>query len=236
MNIKILQWNTWYKEDVNNKLSLLKDINADICCLQELNENNNDFNTLKSELNLNGYLGLTDTDYGKQGNAILTKLPIITSQVFFIKEPKIPINHFSDEARIYIETRLNINDKILTIGTTHMSYTHKFEENKLKRKEEKKLLNSIDKNKNLFLFCGDLNVTENSKLIKKLEKRFNNASPDYTKKTWTTKEFDYEGFKVDSLDYRLDYVFTTKDIKIINSELINTNYSDHLPILVEIEV
>jgi endonuclease/exonuclease/phosphatase family metal-dependent hydrolase len=236
MNIKIPQWNTWYKEDIKNKISLLKQINADIYCLQELNETKNEFNQIKTELNLNGYLGLTETDHGGQGNAIFTKYPIINSQSIFIKQPKEQRETFSDEARIYIEVDIEINNQKLKIGTTHMSYTDRFKETKDKVIEEEKLLKIIKKYNNSYIFSGDLNVIEDSKLIKNLETNFNNTGPEYTEKTWTTKDFEYNGFKATDLDYRLDYVFTTKDIKVINSKIINTKYSDHLPILITIDI
>jgi endonuclease/exonuclease/phosphatase family metal-dependent hydrolase len=34
----------------------------------------------------------------------------------------------------------------------------------------------------------------------------------------------------------LDYIFASKDIKVASSEIVNTDYSDHLPILVELEI
>ncbi len=39
MRIKVLQWNIWYQENVNNILELIRDIDPDIFCLQELTVN-----------------------------------------------------------------------------------------------------------------------------------------------------------------------------------------------------
>ena len=63
-----------------------------------------------------------------------------------------------------------------------------------------------------------------------------NLGPDYHEKTWTTKPFSYNGFSENSLNWRLDFVFGTKDIKVISSEIIKTDLSDHLPILIKIEI
>jgi endonuclease/exonuclease/phosphatase family metal-dependent hydrolase len=236
MNIKLLQWNTWYKEDIKNKTSFLKEVDADIYCLQELNEKDNEFQRIKSELGLEGYLGTTETIHGTQGNAILSKYPILHSKNSYIKDPKEFSSNFSDEARKYIETTLDINGKELTVGTTHMSYTKAFKENDLRREESHKLLEQISKHKSSYLFSGDLNLIENSELVKTLEKKLKHAGPNYSEKTWATKEFDYGNFKVNSLDYRLDYVFTTNDIKVVNTKIVKTDYSDHLPILTEIKI
>lgn len=238
MKLKLLQWNTWFKEDKENKLRLLKEVDADIYCLQELNvtENNNEFEYLKKELGLNGSLGVTDTDHGGQGNAILTKFPVATTETHFIKEPVEPREHFSDEGRIYVETQIQLTNHALTVGTTHLSYTDAFQESELKRGETEKLLDIVKERKARYLLSGDLNTPESSMLIKRLEEILTNIGPDYSEKTWTTKDFDYNGFVATSLEWRLDFVFKTKDIRAISAYVVKTEYSDHLPILVEIEI
>ena len=117
------------------------------------------------------------------------------------------------------------------IGTTHLSYTHKFEETELKDKEVNKLIDII-KNKNNYIFTGDLNTIKTSKYINEISKYYNYYE---TTNTWTTKPFSYNGFEAYELDYKLDYVFTSNDINVKNIEVVNTEYSDHLPILCEID-
>ena len=56
-----------------------------------------------------------------------------------------------------------------------------------------------------------------------------------TENTWTTKPFSYNGFEATKLDYKLDYVFTSDDITVKDIRVIKTEYSDHLPILCEID-
>ena len=41
-----------------------------------------------------------------------------------------------------MEVSINCNDKVYNIGTTHLSYTHKFEETELKDKEVNKLIDT----------------------------------------------------------------------------------------------
>ena len=77
-----------------------------------------------------------------------------------------------------------------------------------------------------------MNTIKTSKYIKEIEKYYTNHD---TGNTWTTKPFSYNGFTVDKLDYKLDYVFTSSDISVKNIKVIDTEYSDHLPILCEID-
>ena len=55
-----------------------------------------------------------------------------------------------------------------------------------------------------------------------------------TQATWTTKPFDYGGFAETELRWRLDYAFATPDLEITSAKIVETEYSDHLPILVEL--
>ena len=237
MKIKILQWNKWFKEDPENVIDFLRKTDADIYSLQELNIENptNEFDLIKRELGINGVVGVTETDFGKHANGIFSRFEIKNSFTSFIKEPAIDRQHFSDECRIYVEAEIDLDGKTLNIGTTHMSYTDAFVENQEKREEADKLVKLIRDKKN-YVFSGDLNAAEDSYTVGEVEKQLVNCGPDYSQKTWTTKPFSYNGFEENGLNWRLDYIFATKDIQVISSKIMETDYSDHLPILAEIEV
>tara|TARA_B100000745_G_scaffold204959_1_gene135405 strand:- start:843 stop:1571 length:729 start_codon:yes stop_codon:yes gene_type:complete len=239
--MKVLTWNVWYKEDPKNVLALLKETDWDVCCLQEIMKGFYDdpvdvAKYLEDSLNVNGHFALAqDRDHGSksQGNLILSKLPIKNTFSYFIQDPgSEPEPSFSDEGRVIAGIELENSIKILT---THMSYTPRFEETEKKNAESKNLLDYLNQIEDSLLFMGDLNAVPSSNLIQELDKKYQNLSPDYSEPTWTTKPFSHEGFDVDSLSYRLDYIFGSNDIKLINSKIISTEYSDHLPILSEVE-
>ena len=233
--MKILQWNIWYKEDINNIVEELKRIDADVVCIQELSFIGDDRNSVKvlNEIYPYIYYEVADTflDSRSQCNAILSKYPFINKNKSYLQEPGTDKNDYSKEGRIYLEVSIDYNDKVYNIGTTHLSYTHKFEETELKDKEVNKLMDII-KNKNSYIFTGDLNTIKTSKYINKISEYYINND---TTNTWTTKPFSYNGFVANELDYKLDYVFTSNDINIQSIEVVDTIYSDHLPILCEID-
>ena len=240
--MKILTWNVWYKEDPKNVLELLKSTDWDVCCLQEImrgfhSEVDDVAEYLKKNLEVEGYFAVAQGRSEKgwsQGNLILSRLPIKNTFSYFIQDQSDdPEPSFSDEGRVLAGIELENSMKILT---THMSYTPKFEETDKKNVESKRLTECLKELGQPFVFCGDLNAVPTSNLIENLSSDYKNLSPDFAEPTWTTKPFSHEGFEVDTLSYRLDYIFSSKDVDLIDSKIIQTEYSDHLPIISEVEL
>ncbi len=236
--MKILHWNVWLNEDIDNILKTLREVNADILCLQEMtigHSNQGGLDTVQyvaEELGMHSFH--RDMEFDDEGylvNAIFSKEPIKDFRYVWINKPQ-GEGGFDDEYRCYVEIGIEVAGQDLTIGTTHMSYTHAFEETPRKLGETELLVKEISKSER-FIFTGDLNVTPESQTVHRINSILKPAGPDYHQKTWTTKTFDYEGFVANSRDWRLDYVFVTPDIQILSSEIVETQYSDHLPILVE---
>jgi endonuclease/exonuclease/phosphatase family metal-dependent hydrolase len=243
MQISLLQWNVYYKEDIRNIAKLLLEIKPDIICLQELTNGLQqqipDADTYQYIAEQLGYthhsveIELADADW-KFGNGIFTRFPITSQSTAWIQEPGGV--DYEDEGRAYIETTLDIDGKHLTIGTTHMSYTHRFEPTDKKAQETDKLLDIIHQKHEQFILTGDFNALPDSPTISAISKLLKNAGPGVKQKTWTTKPFDYNGFVETELKWRLDYIFATPDVNVVSSEILKTDYSDHLPILTRIKV
>ena len=233
--IKILQWNIWNNEEIDNIIKELKRIKADIVCIQELSiKDDNDIKIRKlKEVYPYIYYEKADTflDGYSQCNAILSKFPLSDKNYIYVREPSDDKKDYSKEGRIYIESKVNINNKALTIGTTHLSYIDKFKETKEKDREVTNLINCIKKDN--YILTGDFNTNRTPKYIKWLEKVLVNNE---TSNTWTTKPFSYNGFKETELNWKLDYIFTSKDIKVKETKVIDTKYSDYLPILMTLEL
>lgn len=240
--MKILTWNIWYKEDPESVLELLKNTEWDICCLQEVMkgfhpETEDVAEYLKESLGVEGYLATAQERSEKgwsQGNLILSRLSITDTFSYFIQQPSNDSEpSFSDEGRVVVGIELENSLKILT---THMSYTPRFEETDKKNAESERLIEYLRGLKHPLVFCGDLNAVPTSNLIQSLSKDYKNLSPDFIEPTWTTKPFSHEGFEVDTLSYRLDYIFGSKEFDLVESKIIKTEFSDHLPILCEVEL
>ncbi|MEK7531077.1 MAG: endonuclease/exonuclease/phosphatase family protein [Patescibacteria group bacterium] len=247
--MKLLQWNIWYKEDIRNVLKLLREVNADVICLQELTINHPHYNQRMNTAQFiaeglgfhyhfkEAQSGIVDGVEEKYGNGIFSRYPILKTNHVYIQDPLDPYVENTDydkEGRIYVEIAVNVGGRELTVGTVHMSYTHKFEPNEAKKVETNKLVEVLKSKKDNFIITGDFNSLPDSYTITEIEKYLKNLGPAQTENTWTTKPFSYNGFEVNSLDWRLDYCFATPDVQTVSAKILETAYSDHLPILIEI--
>lgn len=247
MSVSFLQWNILYTENPLNVIKLIKELKPDIFALQELtsgfdiHNGQNIPNLIAKELGYSYYVKLSAGSLNKGdeefGNGIFSRFPIIGNEFHWINEydPKIE-RGYDNEYKAYVEITVDINGQKLTVGTAHMSYTHRFINYPRKRKEADNLLTIIKSKKNRYVFSGDLNSRPNSYTVKNISRILKHAGPKFDAMTWTTKPFSYRSFEETELSWRLDYVFATPDLNIITSEIINTDYSDHLPILVMLDI
>lgn len=245
MIISILQWNIWYQENIENVLELIKQTNADIVCLQELtighrrqpvHPNTPDY--IAQGLGYNSAIATfnpSDTDKNVIGNGIFTKFPIFDTRKELINSPT-GSGGFDDENRMYVEAKLQLGNSLLKVGTVHMSYTHEFNATARKLQETDSLLKAIQENNEHFILTGDFNAPPASEVISRITTKLRNLGPNHTENTWTTKPFSYGGFSEDKLAWRLDYVFGTQDVEVVSAEIVETEFSDHLPILIRIKV
>lgn len=250
MKLKILHWNIWFQEKAENILKLIKKINPDIICCQEVTIGSN-FNDkrdvgkfIANELQYNYNYSRAhkyefpitpkwESNYG--WNAIFSRFPIIKNSNFPIINSKDSSDH-KYERRTCAVSEIKINNKTIKVATTHKSYSNGFVEDQEKINETKKLTNFFKKNPKNLIFTWDLNLSPQTKSIALIEKELKHCGPDYDIPTRTTKPFSFMGFEENKLKWRIDYIFSSKNIKVIESKIIKTKYSDHLPILLEIEI
>jgi endonuclease/exonuclease/phosphatase family metal-dependent hydrolase len=248
MIIKLLQWNIWYKENPNKVVALIKKINPDIACLQELTTTsliNKDIDVPQIISNAMNHADFnykqaqswsTKEDTRALGNGVFSKYPIEKRFFDYLQTPTVNPTSYDKEGRVYVEITVNINGYLLTVGTTHLSYTHRFMDTEIKNTEVDNLTKSLLKKNQNYILTGDFNAPPESYPVKIIEQYLKNCGPNYNEKTWTTKPFSKDEFEENELNWRLDYVLGTKDIKVKSAKVVQTESSDHLPLLVELEI
>ncbi len=88
------------------------------------------------------------------------------------------------------------------------------------------------------VLCGDLNLYPDTKSIKKIEESgMRNLIKEYKIDSTRSEMYDLQlrarGKEPTKKDWFADYVFVSKDIKVLDFKAINQTVSDHLPLLIK---
>jgi endonuclease/exonuclease/phosphatase family metal-dependent hydrolase len=223
-------------------VGVLQDLDADVMCLQELTKGYVD----QSQENTWEYIAhrlgveyqsqeipiITAESQWLQANVIFSKYPIRTTLAQWLHEPKNP-RDLGDQYRGYLEVGIDRGGTTYTIATTHMSFDQKSDHDH----ELDQLLALVRHRRERYILTGDLNATPDSYRIQELLRYVQNAGPPFDQNTWTTKPFSFpDGRHVASLDWRYDYVLVSPDVYVAAAHTVATDVSDHLPILVTIDL
>jgi len=239
MKLSVLQWNVWFRERADHIMSVLREQDADIVCLQELTQDSyvNPGIDIPACIAAHGYahdyrqtLKHPGDQYYHMGNGIFSKYPIRERHHVYLQYEGTMAGE-AHENRVYLEITIETPVGFLTIGTAHLSF-----EPELLETEATQLLRAIQHHRERYIFTGDLNVLPNAPVVSMLSEQFIPVGPDYNHGTWPTKPYSFNGVTVPGLSRRLDYLFATRDITVPHSSIIQTSYSDHLPIRLEIEL
>ncbi len=239
MQIKVVSWNIWQGYHLKEVISFLTKSNADVIGLQEVIEKDgtNIAAVIAKELSYECayHRAIDKTRLGfPQGNAILSKYPIEKSIPHMLSDMSFYKDTAETEPRLAVEAKINIKDKLLTVFTVHLAYSHKFQNSEMRNLQVDNLIKLLSDTRTVLI--GDFNSHPDSSYMAKLSDVMVNTDKDLTTPTWTIYPFDYEGFKETELRHRLDYIFVSKDIKVDSFKVEDSKGSDHLPISSIIEM
>jgi endonuclease/exonuclease/phosphatase family metal-dependent hydrolase len=175
----------------------------------------------------------------EQGNEIISKFPIINAvNEYYHQDYRYERDwtnfQTEDHPRSIIIVELNVNEKVLQILNLHGLYSKEKRDSEKSIKQCEYILNAA-KRKNLpTIIVGDLNLLPTTKSIQIINKEFRNLIDEYKIKS-TIPEFDH-GTEIKRGEYVVDYIFVNDKIKVNNFEVIETNISDHLPLILDFEI
>lgn len=239
MKVKVLSWNIWGGKYLDEVISQLKEIDADIIGLQEVKEiisgdnRANIAQQIAQELGYQYFYCKAYTDDRHEGgfdfgNAILTKFPIVKSECLVLSGTEYYQKDALTEPRAACVCSVKIGDQRLKIVNIHLGYSRDASLSPL-RKIQLDLVLKLVEDKRIVL-AGDFNSIPESEVVKKLNEVMINTDPILDQKTKT--DVDTPG----QPQFRIDYIFVSPDLKFSNFQILETEASDHKPILVEIEI
>ncbi|MBI2011595.1 endonuclease/exonuclease/phosphatase family protein [Candidatus Daviesbacteria bacterium] len=242
MKLKILSWNIWKGKYLDQVIEVLKKENADILGLQEVIEKDEEDLNLQSGIGRLNLAEIIASKLGYQkvwykafttdrhtpifdiGNALLSKYPILESKCIFLSGLDLYQKSPETEPRIAIKAKIDINGKILNVITTHLGWSENQQASKIRELQVEKLLQLIKEESTILM--GDFNSLPDSPEVKKIEIVLVNTDPNPIEPSATD-------FKA---DFRIDYIFVSKDLKFSNFRMIDSDASDHKPLVVEIDI
>ena len=152
------------------------------------------------------------------GNAILSKYPILSTEIIPIPDPEVR------QYKGYYETRNILKVKLdcgLTVLVTHWGLNRDEQIN-----AQKTVLDNIDNEKCILM--GDFNVVHTCDLLDPIRERMKDTAELFDKPLLS--------FPSDNPREKRDYIFTSRDIKTTFADIPPITVSDHRPYIATIEV
>ena len=228
MQLKILSWNIWYDGKFDEISEFLADFDADIIGLQEVVPDDPALDVIGFMKKL-GYKTLfapvmeIREDGRTMSNAIFTKYPIVNNKTHILSE---------QESRNALQADIKIGGKILHVFNTHLLHTHQ-QKGETQTLQAENLIKILPKENTILI--GDFNAIPESEVVQKISKVLVNTDPALMP-TWSIDPAGCPECNPQKVFVRLDYIFTSKDIKANSPKVHDTKGSDHLPISVNIEL
>ncbi len=166
------------------------------------------------------YFGYAVTIGGNPyGNALLSRYPILSCETVPVPSQEGPSDVYLED-RCLIKAKIDVDGKALTVLVIHFG---------LSEEEHRRAKNAVIGNleSERCILMGDFNVTPEDGILAEIRERMSD----------TAEKLDAQKFSFpsDAPDRKIDYIFTSPDIRTLSAEIPTLVLSDHLPYLAEIE-
>lgn len=250
MKIKILTINVWFGGKIwDPLLEFIKKENPDIVAMQEVYngkdtsfpKNYRSFSELKKNLDFEYAIFAPEFIDERKigdveiGNAIFSKLPIIKQKISFYdgiygkynKKKRVDFSIFPSNLQ---EVDITVRSIIIHLFNTHGVWGFDGEDNKKRLIMSNKIVEEI-KGKKRTILAGDFNVNTNTKTIQNIENHMINVFNNELKTTFNMKRK-----KEKFANSVVDMIFVSPDIKVLDYYCPQVDISDHLPLVVVLEI
>ncbi len=236
MSIKLMSFNTQHclnyvtrQIDFPRMAEVIRESGADIIGLNEMRgagehpEYTAQTETLAEALGFYYYFAKAIDVNGNNpyGNGLLSRYPIISAETVKIPDPEPKRYNGYYESRCVLKARVDTPDGEITVLVTHFGLNPDEAENAVST-----VLDNLERGRCILM--GDFNLTPESPILNPIRERIFD----------TAELFGGErlSFPSDTPDRKIDYLFTSRDIKVITADIPAVVASDHRPHTAEIEI
>ncbi len=154
------------------------------------------------------------------GNALLSRYPIISAETILIPDPKFKIYPGYYETRCILKAKIDVKGAILNVLVTHLGLNPNEH-----RKGVRTILSNLEK-KNCVLI-GDFNMKPHNKKLRPIKERLYDTAEKFSAPKLS--------FPSDNPKHKIDYIFTSRDLKILSADIPPIVSSDHRPHIATLE-
>lgn len=187
----------------------------------------------------NNIVTSSPTAYFGMATFVKADLPVIRHENIFLHKRTTPFpsdsQAFDEKARSVLAIQIATDTTPIWILQTHFIWSPTPEDTPRKLAAGKILLDFISTLKTPFIFTGDMNVDNNSQVIKSLEKYGHNLIKEYHI-TNTLDPKNHKLFEKIPQGLAVDYIFVGPKITVKEFKLTPEGLSDHLGLEVTVEI
>lgn len=148
---------------------------------------------------------------GPYGNALLSKLPIVSSETIPVPDPVIKTGNEDYETRCLLKVKLEGG---ITVLVTHFGLNPDEQENAVDT-----VLKNIAEEKCILM--GDFNVLPEDDILKPIRERMKDTAECFGKPLLS--------FPSDKPEIKIDYIFVSRDVEVVSADIPEIIASDHRP-------
>ncbi|MBQ1187145.1 MAG: endonuclease/exonuclease/phosphatase family protein [Clostridia bacterium] len=155
------------------------------------------------------------------GNALISKYPILSAEVVPVPEPEVRGYNGYYEDRCLLKAVIDVNGQKISVLVIHFGLNPDEAENAVKA-----VVSNLPENK--VILMGDFNLPPESELLLPIKERLFD-----TAKLFNKEKLSYPS---DAPYIKIDYIFTSNDIKVLSADIPEIIASDHRPHTATIEI
>lgn len=201
---------------------------ADIIGLQEMRDLGPDpdytaqVKILAEKLGYHYYFAKAIDFYGRSpyGNGLLSRYPILSAETVLIPDPSVKVYSGYYETRCILKAKIDVAGG-LNIIATHFGLNPDEQVNAVQT-----IISNLPEERGVLM--GDFNLRPNDRILKPIQERLFDTASLFTE--------EKVSFPSDAPDRKIDYIFTTNDLKVLEADIPALVVSDHRPHTAVIEL
>lgn len=234
MKLKIMTYNILsgrnLKRDLNLEYaaSVIREVQPVFVNLNEVRSHTQDVGPVNQALELGrltGYYPIfakaIDIYGGEYGNGFLSRLPVLESRVVHIPDPAERTGKYCYEHRCILRCVLLAGETKITVLGTHFGLAPSEQASAVQT-----VLELLENETNPVLLMGDLNAEPDAPEVRPLFAAMND----------TCKGLDLLSFPSDQPTIKIDHILFRGNWKTLSVSCLDTQNSDHRPLIAEIEL